>query len=230
MLLKESHMDIGKQILELRNNSGLTQEQLAEKLNISRQAVTKWERNESVPDVDRLLELSLLFGISIDFLIKGKTEYSQYDNSHIGDLDKIKSFLCTAKQNTYAAHGSEIESSRLKSHDLQYEDGNLTYLDSFFGGEKFIGEEVLYIDRKPFWAMNYSGRVLSSDFSGDFLKKCLLAVKSDRPFRGPEIYQDGIFTYHCNVKGVFDWFMGEEHIFFQTRNVYECVFHGGAII
>jgi hypothetical protein len=123
------------------------------------------------------------------------------------------------KKNTYAAHSSEIESSRLESHDLQYEDGNLLYLDSYFGGEKFIGEEVLYIDKKPFWSMNYSGRVLDSNFSGDFLKECLLAVESDKPFRGPEIYQDGIFTYHCNAKGLFDWFIGEEEIFFQRTLV-----------
>ena len=222
-------MDIGKRILELRNNAGLTQESLAEKINISRQSVAKWERNESIPDVERLVELSQIFGISIDFLIKGKNEYSKYDNSEIKDLDKIKSFLCIAKQNTYAAHSAEIESSRLESHDLQYEVGNLLYMDSYFGGEKFIGEEVLYIDKKPFWSMNYSGRVLDNNFSGDFLKKCLLAVNEDKPFRGPEIYHDGIFTYHCNVRGVFDWFMGEEEIFFQTRKVYECIFHGGSI-
>ena len=222
-------MSIGNRLHKLRKDSGLTQEQLVEKLDISRQSITKWEKNLSIPDVNKLVELSILFGVSVDFLLKGRNQYTKYDNSNIGDFSTIKLFLCTAKQNTYAAHGAETNSSRLDSHDLFYEDGNFSYLDSYFGGEKFVGEEVLYVDKKPFWCMNYSGRVLNSNFSGDFLKECLLAVSTDKPFRGPEIYQNGIFTYRCNVKGSFDWFTGEEEIYFQKKKVYECVFHGGTI-
>ncbi|QEN04746.1 helix-turn-helix domain-containing protein [Thiospirochaeta perfilievii] len=222
-------MNIGKRIHRLRNNVGLTQELLAEKLNISRQSVTKWERGDSFPDIERLVELSLIFGVTIDYLIKGKNEYSRNNNPNIDNLEDIKSFLCSAKKNTYAAYGLETTSSRLKSHDLTYENGNFLYLDSYFGGESFIGQEVLYIDKNPYWAMNYSGRVINKNFSADFLKSCLLAVSIDKPFRGPEIYQNGNFTYHCNVKGNFDWFTGEEEIFFQTQKVYECIFHGGII-
>ncbi len=181
-------MDIGQRIYELRNNIGLTQEQLAEKLNISRQSVTKWESNRSAPDLDRLIQLSNLFGVTIDFLIKGKNEYTRGLNFDPEDSGVIKTFLCTAKKNTYAAHGSEIQSTRINSHDLFYEEGKFSYLDSYFGGENFIGEEVLYINKSAYWSMNYMGRVLDDNFSGDFLKKCLLAVNPDNPFRGPEIY------------------------------------------
>ncbi|MDC7125464.1 MAG: DUF5680 domain-containing protein [Spirochaetales bacterium] len=222
-------MNIGKRLYELRTKIGLTQEQLAEELDVSRQAVTKWEQGESIPEVDRLLELSSLFGVTVDFLIKGWNEYEKYDNLDLGNIDEIQQFLCTAKKNTYASCSPETKSSRLCSHDLAYKNGKLSYLDSYFGGERFIGEEVLYIDDKPFWSMNYSGRVLDNNFSGDFLKECLLKVCHEKPFRGPEIYQNGYFTYHCNVKGSFDWFTGEEEIFFQAVKVYECVFHGGAI-
>ena len=52
--------------------------------------------------------------------------------------------------------------------------------------------------------MNYMGRTLDNNFSGDFLKECLLAVGADKPFRGPEIHQNGNFTYHFHVNGVFD--------------------------
>ena len=47
----------------------LTQIELAEKINYSDKAVSKWERGESIPDVSVLLELSKLFGVSIDFLV-----------------------------------------------------------------------------------------------------------------------------------------------------------------
>ena len=222
-------MDIGKRVFELRKNAGFTQEELAEKLNISRQSITKWENNDSAPDIDRLVELSSIFGVTIDFLFKGRIEYTKNDNAVSDNLNEIKLFLCTAKKNTYAAHSSEIKSSRLHSHDLCYNNEKYLYLDSYFGGENFIGEEVLYIDNKPYWSMNYMGRILDNNFSGDFLKECLLAVNIDKPYRGPEIYQNGNFTYHCNIKGSFDWFLGEEEIFFQSKKVYECLFHGSVI-
>ncbi|MDC7219933.1 MAG: DUF5680 domain-containing protein [Spirochaetales bacterium] len=222
-------MDLGNRINELRNNACLTQEQLAEKLDVSRQAVTKWEKNDSTPDISKIIELSNVFGVSTDYLIKGKQKYWSSDKNKKDDLEPIKSFLCAAKTNTYAAKAAEIESSRWHSHDLSYEEGRYSYLDSYFGGEKFAGEEVLYVDRIPFWSMNYIGRVLDSDFSSDFLKECLQAVNKEKPFRGPEIFQNGNFTYHCKVKGDFNWFNGEEVIFFQSRKVFECLIHGGIL-
>ncbi|MBO4667273.1 MAG: helix-turn-helix transcriptional regulator [Bacilli bacterium] len=56
-------------IAELRKEKNLSQEQLAEILNTSRQAVSKWERGEAYPDIDRLKELAIYFGVSIDYLL-----------------------------------------------------------------------------------------------------------------------------------------------------------------
>lgn len=61
-------MEIGNQIKALRLNRGMTQEALAEKLGVSAQAVSKWERNAAVPDVQLLPELSAYFGVTIDAL------------------------------------------------------------------------------------------------------------------------------------------------------------------
>lgn len=65
-------MNIAQRIQKLRKQSGLSQEQLAEKLGVSRQAVSKWESEQSVPDIDKLAQLSELFGVSTDHLIKGE--------------------------------------------------------------------------------------------------------------------------------------------------------------
>ena len=54
----------------LRKESNLTQEELAEKLNVSRQAITKWESGEGIPDIENLKQISILFNITIDELIK----------------------------------------------------------------------------------------------------------------------------------------------------------------
>lgn len=60
---------IGRVISENRKAKGLTQSELAEKLNISFQAVSSWETGNTLPDLSNLLELSKLFGISIDALL-----------------------------------------------------------------------------------------------------------------------------------------------------------------
>ncbi|WP_257009678.1 helix-turn-helix transcriptional regulator [Evansella halocellulosilytica] len=63
-------MKIGEQIRMLRKSENLSQEQLGEKLNVSRQAVYKWESDKGYPDIQNLITLSELFDISIDELIK----------------------------------------------------------------------------------------------------------------------------------------------------------------
>ena len=66
-------MNLGERIYELRSKAGLSQGELADSLGVSRQAVSKWENNSSVPDLDKLLKMSELFGISLDGLVKGDT-------------------------------------------------------------------------------------------------------------------------------------------------------------
>ena len=61
-------MDLGKKILELRKKENLSQEQLAEKINVTRQTISKWELNETTPDIKQAKELSRLFKISLDEL------------------------------------------------------------------------------------------------------------------------------------------------------------------
>lgn len=67
-------VEIAARLLEYRKKNGYSQEELAEKIGVSRQAISKWERSESSPDTDNLIALSKLYSISIDELINGKTE------------------------------------------------------------------------------------------------------------------------------------------------------------
>lgn len=68
----ETH-SIGERISKLRANSGLTQKELGDKLNVTAQAVSKWENGLSEPDIDTLKKLSVIFGISVSELIDGET-------------------------------------------------------------------------------------------------------------------------------------------------------------
>lgn len=146
-------------------------------------------------------------------------------------MDKrIIDFLIHAKKVTYAGKGVETKSSRPNSHDLNYQDGVLRYIDTYLGGHQFAGEEALWDNNTPFWAMNYCGRVLSDEFEGNFLKEALLNVPEDMPFRGPLKFKNGNFEYRCAVNGDFEWFNGIEEIFKDGKKVYDCLFHGGLIV
>ena len=68
-------MELSKQIKKYRKRYEYSQEQLAEKIYVSRQTISNWENNKSYPDVHNLMMLSVLFNVSIDELIKGNIEY-----------------------------------------------------------------------------------------------------------------------------------------------------------
>ena len=77
-------------LCELRKAHNLSQEELAEKLGVSRQAVSKWERSESSPDTDNLIQLAALYNISLDELLNGKEAISLIEeSSKVVEEDKI---------------------------------------------------------------------------------------------------------------------------------------------
>ena len=63
-------MDISEKILQLRKASNMTQEQLAERVSVSRQSVSKWEGGQAVPELDKLLGLSKVFNVTTDYLLR----------------------------------------------------------------------------------------------------------------------------------------------------------------
>ena len=64
-------MEIGKKLKDARLHSGLIQEKVAEELNVSRQTISNWENEKSYPDIISVIELSNLYSISLDDLLKG---------------------------------------------------------------------------------------------------------------------------------------------------------------
>lgn len=65
-------MEFNNKLYELRKQKGFSQEELANRLNVSRQTVSKWEVGESTPDMEKLVAISDLFEVSLDELIKGE--------------------------------------------------------------------------------------------------------------------------------------------------------------
>ena len=71
-------MILADKIIRLRKRNGWSQEELAEKMNVSRQAVSKWESAQTIPDLEKILLLSSLFGVTTDYLLKDEMEDEEF--------------------------------------------------------------------------------------------------------------------------------------------------------
>ena len=220
-------MNFSEKFQLIRKNKGMTREELAEKLDVSRQAVAKWESGQAYPDISNLIQISNLFNVTVDYLVRDQECMVNCAVDVENDISKLIDFRLEANVNTYAAYMNETAATRLDSHDFTYSSGPYTYHDTYVGGEKFAGEEAIWLDGKIQYAMNYLGRVLDQQFSGDFLKEALRKADKNMPYRGPEYFQSGEYTYKCSVTGDFSWFQGCEEIYCNNTRVYECYFHGG---
>lgn len=73
-------MILADKIIRLRKKNGWSQEELADKMNVSRQAVSKWESAQSIPDLEKILQLGALFGVTTDYLLKDDIEDEEFTN------------------------------------------------------------------------------------------------------------------------------------------------------
>jgi len=149
-------------------------------------------------------------------------------------MDNFIKFLVKAKKETYASN-SEFEKKRLKdgAKELSFAENDFLYRDRYFGSKAFIGEEVVFKNKKPFWSMNYAGSCLN-DFCPrndiySFLKKSLKKVDKKTIFRGPKKLKIGDFLYINKINGDVNDFYGEEFIYFKNKKVYKLKYHGGII-
>lgn len=76
-------MQLGQRIYELRKNKGISQEELANVLNVSRQSISKWESNNSTPDLERVIEISRYFNVTTDYLLKGEGNITPNHNQDL---------------------------------------------------------------------------------------------------------------------------------------------------
>ena len=150
------------------------------------------------------------------------------------DLKDLHRFIVKAKAATYVGSGQKAEPCRLGSHDLKYQEGPFAYLDSYFGGSDFIGEEVVYFQDQPVWAMNYYGRILnplliSAAEAGQVIKESLSKMYEQGRFLGGFEYETGDKKYTDTSQGSVESFKGKEWITRDGEKVYELDYHGGLI-
>lgn len=149
----------------------------------------------------------------------------------------IEDFLIEAKKQTYANENVErVLSARKNFKDYEYKRGNMVYHDTYFGGTNFIGEEVVYVDDKTYWAMNYYGvtldETLGEEAMDNALRPALMNVGVDKdviPVRGPKEMINGEYKYSFEVVGDINYFSGVEIIYKNDKKIYELKCHGGLV-
>ena len=94
-------MILADKIILLRKKSGWSQEDLAEKLNVSRQSISKWEGAQSVPGMDKILQLSEIFGVSTDYLLKDSIELEEYVEQESKSEESSVRYVSMEEANSY---------------------------------------------------------------------------------------------------------------------------------
>ena len=79
-------MNVADRIQNLRKIKGISQEQLAEAIGVSRQAVSKWESEQSTPDLDKIILMSDFFDVTTDYLLKGIEPTNKIEHMTVGDV------------------------------------------------------------------------------------------------------------------------------------------------
>ena len=95
------NIEVANRLVNLRKQMGLSQEQLAEKIGVSRQAVSKWERSEASPDTDNLILLARLYNVSLDELLRTDDDIPTYEKEETAEETNTESDNSFDNENSY---------------------------------------------------------------------------------------------------------------------------------
>lgn len=149
-------------------------------------------------------------------------------------MEGLERFIVAAKAAAYVGGGIFLKSSRTSSHDVGFQRGHWSYLDSYFGGTDFIGQETVWQEEQAVWAMNYYGRILRVDLidanvAGQVIKQALGEMYLQGRFLGGFNWRRAAHSYEDQNTGDVDSFSGTERIIISQVEVYRLDYHGGLI-
>ena len=202
-------MNIGEKIKESRKNMGLSQEQLAEKLMVSRAAVAKWENDNGIPDIENLKKISEVFKISIDELVINEVEKKCDINKSDEDgyYEKYIGQKCNVEM-------SDWNDGIYDAYILNY-DKKFVYYVKFEKKTKKIGalakqyiEKVVLCRKKEKQEIDFTE--LKNIRKEDFLQKQVNIYLEDKSFF------DGIFGKDTEILGTEVIDINEEYVEFDT--------------
>ncbi|MCR5348514.1 MAG: helix-turn-helix domain-containing protein [Bacilli bacterium] len=141
------NIEIANRLAELRKKSGLSQEQLAERLGLTRQAVSKWERAEASPDTDNLICLAKLYNVSLDDLLN--TEQSVDDIIEDKRLEQEGKEQEKQEEQAKEEAEPEEETTQTKRKDHIHIDSSGIHIQSEDGEEVHLGSGGIHIHEGP---------------------------------------------------------------------------------
>lgn len=130
------NIEVANRLVNLRKQMGLSQEQLAEKIGVSRQAVSKWERSEASPDTDNLILLARLYNVSLDDLLRTDDEIPSYEKAEETAEADSPGF---DNENTYTDNTDTGENS----YDWNKKDGINVHADN--GDRVHVGFDGIHV-------------------------------------------------------------------------------------
>ena len=191
-------MILADKIIEERKKNGWTQEDLAQKLGVSRQSVSKWESAGAIPDLKKIIQLADLFGVSTDYLLKDEIEKEKIDTSCDTDCELHR--MSMEEANAYMDEKKTIVESvlntfifRIKvspilltvykyyvSDQSQMSDGNRVKIDLNFDSIKLQIKRKILSQKNNYWNIKDSEIKIVEDLKDEeldsfknFINKCL---------------------------------------------------------
>ena len=157
-------MILAEKIMEERKKNGWSQEELAEKLSVSRQAVSKWESAQSIPDLQRVIQLSEIFGVSTDYLLKDENIGNWHTKIQITNFPDL-----TNPTDAAAQYAHEIQEKTKGASVLVYPDASIVgYLTFPENKEYYEYNTAVYQTSKGkgLDRFSYAKRFYSSELGG----------------------------------------------------------------
>ena len=150
------------------------------------------------------------------------------------NIATLNDVIVRAKAATYVGGGVKIGPGRPGAHELGWSEGDWRYLDSYFGGTDFLGQEVLRLAGEPVWAMNYYGYILRPDLidgqrAGETIKAALSAMYRQGRFLGGFEWIGAFGTYIDSSRGDAGHFHGRESIVVAGEEAYALDYFGGLV-
>lgn len=150
------------------------------------------------------------------------------------NLKELTDIIVAAKAATYVGGGNTVSASRPGAHELSWERGQWLYLDSYFGGSDFLGQEVLWYRGEPVWAMNYYGYIKRLDLidgkrAGATIKAALSQMYREERFLGGFDWMGPYGQYRDRSEGGTGQFRGREAILVEGVEAYALDYFGGLV-
>ena len=170
-------MTFGEKLREARKEAGLSQEQFAEKMSVSRSAIAKWESDRGMPDVNNLRIMAQLLGVSVDYLLDEDEKLSFNETKEAIDLDSYEvSGKCRDKKDA-ACYARYSDADAIYPLIRRKKLGKAEWIADFIAGPGIVRAADYLSDTTASYLVEVGGRQLFVTVSSDFLTTRELANK-----------------------------------------------------